>query len=75
MPRLPRIHGKEIISALNKVGFRVIRIKGSHYFLRHADGRSTVIPVHSSEIIGPGLMNKILKDVDLELKEFIDIIS
>ncbi|MFH0824311.1 MAG: type II toxin-antitoxin system HicA family toxin [Pseudomonadota bacterium] len=36
-----------MIGALAKVGFGVTRIKGSHHFLRHADGRVTVVPVHS----------------------------
>jgi predicted RNA binding protein YcfA (HicA-like mRNA interferase family) len=35
-------------------GFSVIRIKGSHRFLRHEDGRSTVVLAHPGEIIGPG---------------------
>ena len=38
--------GKELIKILNKLGFEVIRIKGSHHFLKHIDGRTTVIPVH-----------------------------
>lgn len=38
--------------------------------MRHFDGRSTVVPVHSGEIIGPGLMNKILADVELTAEEF-----
>jgi predicted RNA binding protein YcfA (HicA-like mRNA interferase family) len=62
--------GKEIIIALRDAGFDVVRIKGSHHFLRHPDGRSTVIPVHSGEIIGPGLMAKILLDCDLTREEF-----
>ena len=43
----------------------VLRIKGSHHFIRHADGRSTVVAVHSGESIGPGLLAKILRDCDL----------
>jgi len=42
----------------------VIRTKGSHYFRHHPDGRYTVIPGHSGEIIGPGFLNKILKDIE-----------
>ena len=42
---------------------KVVRIKGSHHFLRHADGRITVVPVHAGETI-PGLMSKILRDRD-----------
>jgi predicted RNA binding protein YcfA (HicA-like mRNA interferase family) len=47
-----------------------LRIKGSHHFLQHPDGRRTVVPIHAGEIIGPGLLNKILKDVEVELGEF-----
>ena len=66
MPKLPRVRGRELIAALRNAGFEVVRVRGSHHFLRHPDGRCTVVPVHSGELIGPGLLNKILKDVDLE---------
>jgi len=42
MTKLPSVTGKELITALSKLGFQVIRIKGSHHFLRHQDGRATV---------------------------------
>jgi predicted RNA binding protein YcfA (HicA-like mRNA interferase family) len=70
MPRLPRLRGREVIAALGRAGFIVLRIKGSHHFLRHPDGRRTVVPVHSGETIGPGLLNKILKDADLAPSDF-----
>jgi predicted RNA binding protein YcfA (HicA-like mRNA interferase family) len=70
MPRLPRLRGREVIAALKKAGFEVLRIKGSHHFLRHPDGRATVVPVHAGETIGPGLLAKILKDVDMTADEF-----
>ncbi|HOV93044.1 MAG TPA: type II toxin-antitoxin system HicA family toxin [Candidatus Kapabacteria bacterium] len=61
---------KEIINKLKKVGFEVIRIKGSHYYLRHPDGRATVIPVHSNEDISIGLFLKILKDIEISKDDF-----
>ena len=70
MTRLPRLTGKEIIAILSNAGFNVIRIKGSHHFLQHPDGRVTVVPVHSGEIIGPGLLTKILLDCDLSREDF-----
>jgi predicted RNA binding protein YcfA (HicA-like mRNA interferase family) len=70
MTRLPRLQGKEIIVALRGAGFEAVRIKGSHHFLQHPDGLVTVIPVHSGEIIGPGLLTKILLDCDLSREEF-----
>ena len=47
----------------------VVRVKGSHHFLQHPDGRVTVIPAHSGETIGPGLMDKILHDCGLSREE------
>ncbi len=65
MSRRPRLSGPELIALLAKCGFAVVRSRGSHQFLQHQDGRSTVVPVHSGEIIGPGLFNKILRDCQL----------
>ncbi len=74
MTRLPRITGREVIAALRKAGFEVARIKGSHHFLRHADGRGTVVPVHSGETIGPGLLVAILRDCEIERDKFIELL-
>lgn len=73
MTRLPRLNGREVIKALNETGFRVIRVKGSHHLLRHVDGRTTTVPVHGSEIIGPGLLSKILRDCEMTREEFVTL--
>ena len=65
MSRSPRITGADLIAGLARAGFRVLRVKGGHYFLRHEDGRSTVVPVHTGEILGPGLLHKILRDCQM----------
>jgi len=69
MSRLPRIKGKELVRALEKAGFRVSRTRGSHFILKHPDGRLTAVPVHSGEIIGAGLLRSILRDVDMTAEE------
>ncbi len=63
------IRGKDLLSALRRIGFDVNRVKGSHHFLRHPDGRSTVVPVHAGETIGPGLLASILRDVKITRDE------
>jgi predicted RNA binding protein YcfA (HicA-like mRNA interferase family) len=68
-PRLPRITGAEVVTALQRSGFEVVRVKGSHHFLRHPDGRTTVVPVHAGETIGPGLLTKILRDAQLSSEQ------
>jgi len=65
MPRRKRLTGKELIRALKKAGFAVVRVQGSHHRLRHTDGRVTTVPVHAGETIGPGLLGQILRDCDL----------
>ena len=52
---------------LGKQGFEVTRIKGSHHFLKHKDGRVTTVPAHGKETVGPGLLNKIAKDTEIDL--------
>jgi predicted RNA binding protein YcfA (HicA-like mRNA interferase family) len=65
MSRLPALTGLRLIKALQKSGFEVIRRRGSHHFLRHPDGRCTVVPVHRGETIGRGLLARILKDCEI----------
>ena len=74
MPRMPRVTGKDVIAALVQVGFEVARVKGSHHFLRHSDGRVTVVPVHAAETIGPGLLAKILRDCELTREQFQELL-
>ena len=75
MSNLPSVDGRKFIKALRKAGFEVIRIKGSHHFLRHSDGRATVIPVHGKETVGIGLFYKILKDCELTTNEFLNLLN
>ena len=65
MTKLPALTGKRLVAALSRAGFEVVRVRGSHQILRHADGRTTVIPVHAGESIGPGLLAAILRDCEL----------
>jgi predicted RNA binding protein YcfA (HicA-like mRNA interferase family) len=65
MSKLPALSGKALIKVLKKAGFEEVRIRGSHHFLRHQDGRCTVVPVHSGETIGKGLLSQILKDCEI----------
>jgi predicted RNA binding protein YcfA (HicA-like mRNA interferase family) len=69
MSTFPSLTGSRLIRALTKVGFKVIRIKGSHHFLQHPDSRCTVVPVHRGENIGRGLLSQILRDCEITLSE------
>ncbi|MFH1065221.1 MAG: type II toxin-antitoxin system HicA family toxin [Nanoarchaeota archaeon] len=71
MPKLPLLSADKVIKILQKMGFEKIRQEGSHVFLRHPDGRTTVIPNHPGEDVDRGLLNKILKkDLSIDREEF-----
>jgi predicted RNA binding protein YcfA (HicA-like mRNA interferase family) len=65
MSEFPSITGGEMIKALRKAGFSEVRVKGSHHRLEHADGRKTTVAVHGKETLGPGILLKILRDVEM----------
>ena len=48
--RLPALKARDVIRALEKAGFVVVRIKGSHHFIVHRDDktRMTNVPAHAS---------------------------
>ncbi|HTW59735.1 MAG TPA: type II toxin-antitoxin system HicA family toxin [Terriglobales bacterium] len=69
MTRLPRLKGKELIRILERAGFVAVRTKGSHTFLKHPDGGATVVPIHAGEVLGPGLLRAILRDVEMSVDE------
>ena len=75
MSKMPRLSGDQVILALRKEGFNIARRKSSHVMLKHPDGRGTVVPVHSGETIGAGLMSKIQKDIGADREYFIRILT
>jgi len=68
MERLPVISGDDLIKVLGKIGYRVVRQRGSHVRLKAPGKPSLTVPRHKT--IKPGLLRKILKDVGLSREEF-----
>jgi predicted RNA binding protein YcfA (HicA-like mRNA interferase family) len=66
MSRLPQVTARKLLAALQRGGFVVDRVKGSHHFLRHNDDpqRRTVIALHSGDI-PQGTLRDILKQAGL----------
>jgi len=74
--KLPVISGKELVALLEKLGFTVIRIKGSHHRMKHPDGRITTIPVHKNESIAKGLLRKIIReDIVVSIEKFNEMVK
>ncbi|GAA3449469.1 type II toxin-antitoxin system HicA family toxin [Dactylosporangium matsuzakiense] len=54
MPPVPSVPGARIVKALERQGFNVARVSGSHHIMRHSDGRGTTVPVHSNRDVAKG---------------------
>ena len=65
MPKLPRIKGRDLVKAMERDGFEVVRIKGSHHILQKIfpDGERVIVPVpvHTGHIIKVGTLSGILR--------------
>lgn len=71
MSRMPIIKARLMIKFLRSLGFEQVRQKRSHKFFKHPDGRTATVPDHKGEDLGIGITNKILKDIEVERKDFI----
>ena len=69
MPRLPRLSGREIVRALERLGFEVVRQRGSHIVLRR-DSAGCVVPDHRE--VKVGTLAGILKQACVTADEFLD---
>ena len=69
MPPVPAVRGDRLVRALEKAGFKVARVVGSHHIMRHPDGRGTTVPVHPGREVAKGTLRGILKDTGLSVEE------
>ena len=76
MTRLPALDGRKVIRALERAGFAVVRIKGSHHILEHSEDprRRTTVPMHKGKDLPRGLLHKILADTGLSVDEFLQLL-
>ena len=74
MSRLPRITGKVMVTALQELGFKVIRVNGSHHHLHKIGSNLVTVPVHSGEILSPMVIKSVLKQAGLEVDELIELL-
>lgn len=73
MVKLPAISGKDLIKALGKIGYSPIRQSGSHVQLACKNKKSVTVPLHQS--IGKGLLRRIMRDVELSLKDLLNLLD
>jgi predicted RNA binding protein YcfA (HicA-like mRNA interferase family) len=71
--RLPALKAREVVRALERAGFVVSRISGSHCRLIHSrdPARKVTVPLHGSSDVKRGTLRAIIAQAGLSVEEFI----
>lgn len=74
--RLAGVSGKAVVRALERAGFRLERVTGSHHVLRRPDvpGTKVIIPVHGSHDLPPGTLRGIIAQSGLTVDAFMSLL-
>jgi predicted RNA binding protein YcfA (HicA-like mRNA interferase family) len=73
MSKLPQVSGQQCIAALRRLGFTVIRQRGSHVVLRREDPfAQLVVPDHKQ--LDRGTLRSILRQADVSVEEFSSVL-
>lgn len=76
MPKIPRIKAKDFFKYLKKYNCTEQTIRGSHHKIKNnINNKISVIAIHSNEDITPGLFTAILKQLEINSKDFIKFIE
>ena len=68
--KLPLLSGRQVLGALQRLGFVEIHRKGSHVKMEHPDGRRIVFPFHNE--VDRFTLKGALRDATVDLEEFLN---
>jgi predicted RNA binding protein YcfA (HicA-like mRNA interferase family) len=68
------VPGIKVVRALQRAGFKVVRISGSHHVMRHPDGRTVPVPVHPGRDMPKGTLRNILAIVGMEADQLRELL-
>lgn len=68
--KLPRITAEKMIKVVEKRGFFLVRQSGGHKIYRNERGKRITIPYHAGKILHPKVVKSILRDADISVEEF-----
>jgi predicted RNA binding protein YcfA (HicA-like mRNA interferase family) len=71
MSRLPTLKPKDVLAALKRAGFNVVRIRGSHYQLLDPQTKRRVTVPHHSNDLTKATLSSILNQAGLSTEDFL----
>ena len=72
MPELPVVSGAEVIRALERLGFRMVRQRGSHVMMCKG-ANACVVPLHRE--LKRGTPRGLLRQAEIDAAEFINALA
>jgi len=70
--RLPALKAREVIRILERAGYQVDRVKGSHYIMRHPQRPGRIpVPFHGGRDIKMAVLRSIIEQSGLTDEEFL----
>lgn len=73
--KLPAVSGKQVIAVLEKEGWYVKRVRGSHHVLRHPRIPDAIpVPVHGNRPIKRGTLGSVLRAAGISRGEFLQLL-
>jgi predicted RNA binding protein YcfA (HicA-like mRNA interferase family) len=74
MPKLPSLSPQKVIAILEKKGFVLKRVTGSHYIFAHPETKRRVtVPYHGQDV-ARGTLIQILEDAGIGREELLQLI-
>jgi len=70
MPKLPVLSAKQVIKALERIGFKIVRQSGSHIHLWN-DQKRILVTVPNHKELAKGTLNGIIKQSKMDRNEFL----
>jgi len=70
--KLPVLSGRQVLAALQRLGFVEVHRKGSHVKMKHPDGRLIVFPLHDE--VDRYTLRGALRDANVEVVDFLDAV-
>ena len=76
MPKIPVIKAKDFFKYIKKFNCTEISIRGSHHKIKNnINGKISVVAIHSNEDLYPSMFQVILKQLDIDINDFINFID
>jgi predicted RNA binding protein YcfA (HicA-like mRNA interferase family) len=74
--RLPVVSGKAVLRALQRAGFNLRNVRGSHHVLTHPGPpqRMVSVPVHGNRPVPIGTLSAVLAQAEISVDEFVALL-